>query len=222
MDLYLFDFDDTLYDYDFRKRLPALSAATGASQYHLAKSWWAGGYETRAELGQWNTAQSYLEQWAQVTGVPLTLEQWRDARAAASTPIAGSIAALARATTLGTAAVFSNNPAPFAESLPLLAPDVVAIVGENRLVSCDLEARKPERRAYRLALECFGAVPQNTFMADDSARNAAAAASVGIHAHHFVCVDGVFQVDALDTAIDAFATREKRVPRGQRIRATHT
>ncbi len=209
MDLYLFDFDNTLYGHDSRHRLATLSAATGASQYHLATSWWVSGYETRAELGEWKSADSYLEQWARVTGVTLTLEQWWDAKAAAMTRIDGSIASLARAATLGIAAIISNNPAPFATLLPLLAPDVVAIVGENRLVSCDLEARKPDARAYRLALERYGASPGDTFLADDSAENVAGAASVGIHAHHFVCIDGVYQVGALDAAIDAFATREK-------------
>ena len=48
MDLYFFDFDKTLYAYDFHFRLPALSVMTGASQYHLAKTWWAEGFEVRA------------------------------------------------------------------------------------------------------------------------------------------------------------------------------
>ena len=44
-----FDLDKTLYAYDFRRRLPALAVLTGASQYHLARTWWADGYEARAE-----------------------------------------------------------------------------------------------------------------------------------------------------------------------------
>ncbi len=53
MTLFFFDFDKTLYAYNFRKRLPELSRLTGVSQYQLAKSWWAGGYEKRAESGEW-------------------------------------------------------------------------------------------------------------------------------------------------------------------------
>ncbi len=49
MDLYHFDFDKTLYAYDSHFRLPSLSLVTGVSQYHLAKTWWAGGYGARAE-----------------------------------------------------------------------------------------------------------------------------------------------------------------------------
>ncbi|MDQ1543948.1 MAG: glucose-phosphatase, partial [Actinomycetota bacterium] len=68
MDLYLFDFDKTLYAYDSRKRLPALSRISGLSQYHLAKTWWAAGWEVRAELGEFPTADAYLDRFAEVTG----------------------------------------------------------------------------------------------------------------------------------------------------------
>jgi glucose-1-phosphatase len=209
VDLYLFDFDKTLYRYDFRQRLPALAHSTGSSQYHLAKSWWAAGYEARAERGEWPTASEYFEQWEKVTGVPLTVSQWREARLKASTPIPGSIAALERATTLGIASVFSNNPSPFAQELPRLAPDVVAIVGENRLVSCGLGARKPESLAYQRALEHFGVEPKDAFMADDSGINVAAALEYGMHAHHFIEVDGEFDLDALNRAMDDFAGRNR-------------
>jgi glucose-1-phosphatase len=209
VDLYLFDFDKTLYRYDFRQRLPALAESIGTSQYHLAKSWWAAGYEARAERGEWRTAAEYFDVWKEVTGVALTVAQWREARRKASTPIAGSVAALKRATTLGVASVFSNNPAPFAEELPRLAPDVVAIVGENRLVSCELGARKPEALAFRRALEHFGVRPEDAFMADDSGTNVAAALEFGMHAHHFTEVDGEFQLDALNRAMDDFAGRRR-------------
>ena len=76
MDLYFFDFDKTLYAYDFRMRLPALSLVTGASQYHLAKTWWAGGYEERAEAGEWPSSAEYLAEFERVTRSPLTLENW--------------------------------------------------------------------------------------------------------------------------------------------------
>ena len=207
MDLYLFDFDETLYDYDFRIRLPALSLLTGVSQYDLAKSWWAGGFERRAEAGEWRRSREYFDQFERVTGARLTLENWRETRMLASTPIAGSVEALRRASTLGTVAVLSNNPSPFAESLAILAPDVAAVVGDNVLVSSDLGVRKPDAEIYRLALSRFGAAAENTFFTDDSSGNVAGAAAVGIHAHRVAWVDGVPQVGDLESAITAFASR---------------
>ena len=203
MDLYLFDFDKTLYAYDFRKRLPELARLGGVSQYHLASSWWAAGFERRAESGEWPTADAYLAEFGRVTGAWLTLEQWADARSLAMTRIGGSVAALRRAAGLGTVSLLSNNPAPFAEALPRLAPDVCEILGGNRLVSAQLGARKPDRRVYELALARYGVSPANAFMADDSAANVAGALEAGIHAHHFT------SPELLDAAISTFSERSR-------------
>jgi HAD superfamily hydrolase (TIGR01509 family) len=205
--LFFFDFDKTLYAYNFRMRLPALSLITGASQYHLAKSWWAGGFERRAEAGEWRTPDEYFAQFEKVTGAHLDLEGYRESRALASTAIPGSIDALRLASTLGAVSLLSNNPSPFVASLPLLAPDVAALVGENVVVSCDLGVRKPDPEAYRLAIARLGATAEETFFADDSAENIAGAASIGITGHQLAYLDGVPQVQDLHDAIVAFAGR---------------
>jgi hypothetical protein len=97
VDLYLFDFDKTLYAYDFRHRLPEFARLGGVSQYRLASSWWAAGYERRAESGEWPDAEEYLDEFARVTGARrFTLDEWADARRLAMTRIDGSVAALAR------------------------------------------------------------------------------------------------------------------------------
>ncbi|MEO7123136.1 MAG: HAD family phosphatase [Lacisediminihabitans sp.] len=209
MDLYLFDFDETLYAYDMMRRLPALSRITGASEYHLAKCWWADGYESRAEAGAWRTAGEYLEKFADVTGYTLSLQQWCEARQEASTAIPGSVDALRRASTLGTVSLFSNNPSPFVAALDSLAPDVARIVGDNRVVSCDLGVRKPDPEASRRVLAHFDADPQDVLFIDDSRENVEAAASIGMHIHHFLTIRGVPQVDALHEAIDSFSRRPK-------------
>ena len=204
MDLYLFDFDKTLYAYDSRKRLPAQSRLSGVSQYHLAKTWWAAGYEVRAELGEWPTAAEYLDEFAKVTGARLTLDQWCEARHAASTPNAGVVAALLRASELGEVTLFSNNPPPFVETLARMAPDVSAILGPNVLVSCQIGIRKPDPAAFRRALAHYGASADDAFFVDDSAANVAGAASIGITTFHYTAAS---DVPALDAAIEAFAGR---------------
>jgi len=203
VDLYLFDFDKTLYDYNFLHRLPALSRMSGVSQYDLASRWWADGYEARAEAGEWPEAEQYLDMFERVTGARLSLAQWQDARAAAMTPITGSIAALHRASTLGAVSLFSNNPSIFARSLPRLAPDVASILGPNVVTSCLLRARKPTPTAYTRVLEHFEARAEDTFFTDDNRGNVAAALALGIHAHHFT------EPASLEAAITAFATRNE-------------
>ena len=204
VDLYLFDFDKTLYSYDFRRRLPEFARLGGVSQYQLASSWWAAGFERRAESGEWPTASEYLSEFARVTGArEFTLEEWASARLLAMTRIDGSVAALRRAAELGTVSLLSNNPSVFAAALPQLAPDVCALVGDNRLISCELGIRKPSPEAYARALDHYGARASDTFFADDSLENVLGARSLGIHAHHFT------DVDSLDAALTAFTERTR-------------
>lgn len=208
MDLYFFDLDKTLYAYDFRYRLPELARLSGGSQYRLASSWWAAGYEARAEAGEWPTADEYLDEFARVTGTRrLSLQEWASARRLAMARIPGSIAALARAAQLGTVSLLSNNPAATATALPLLAPDVVEILGENRLFSYQLGARKPDAEIYRRALAHYGVAPEDCFFADDSAANIEGARAVGITAHQLTSHDGIYDTGALLSAIEAFAGR---------------
>ena len=207
MDLYLFDFDKTLHAYDFRMRLPTLSVVTGASQYHLAKTRWAGGYEVRVVAGEWRTSAECLEEFERVTRSRHTLENWQETRALASTVIPANVDTLPRESTLGIVSVPSDNPSPGAEALPRLAPDVTAIVGENRLVSCRGEVRKPDSRIFKLADAHDGARAEDTFFVDDSASNLEGARAPGIHTHQLSYRMGVPQNDALDDAITRFAGR---------------
>ena len=208
VDLYFFDLDKTLYAYNFRRRLPALALLTGASQYHLARTWWADGFEARAEVGEWPTSDEYLDTFAEVTRTRrLTLAEWASARAQAMTRIDGSMMALRTAATLGTVSLLSNNPAATASALPILAPDVVDIMGPNLLFSYMLGARKPAAELYERALARFGVSPENAFLADDSAANIRGAQAVGITCHHLVAVNGVFGTDALLASVERFASR---------------
>jgi glucose-1-phosphatase len=204
VDLYLFDFDKTLYSYDFRRRLPEFARLGGVSQYRLASSWWAAGFERRAESGEWPSASEYLAEFARVTGArEFTLDEWADARRLAMTRIDGSVAALRRAASLGTVSLLSNNPSVFAAALPRLAPDVCALVGDNRLISCELGVRKPDPLAFARALDHYGARASDTFFTDDSLENVLGARSLGIHAHHFT------DVGSLDAAMAAFTERTR-------------
>lgn len=208
-DVYFFDCDKTLYAFDFRKRLPLLAHLTGSSQYHLAKTWWVGGHETAAEEGEYRSSDEYFEVWRAVTGTTLTLEHWQQARAAAMTPIPGAIEALARAATLGTVSLLSNNPIPFRDSFPLLAPEVAEILQGNDLTSAVLGAEKPQRRIYTRALGVFGVDAEDAILFDDSAANVEGARAAGMHAFQFTETDGVYDVDGLNSAIDEFAGRAR-------------
>jgi putative hydrolase of the HAD superfamily len=208
VNLFFFDFDRTLYAYDFRYRLPELSRLSGVSQYALAKSWWAAGFERRAEAGEWPAPDEYLDEFARVTGGRrLSLEEWTFARSLAMSRMEGGMRALRRASELGVACLLSNNPSPLRAALPVLAPDVVEVLGENVLVSVDLGARKPSADIFSRALARFDAVPEDAFLADDTAANVEGARAIGMHAHHLAYIDGTPQTDALYAAVERFARR---------------
>ncbi len=209
MDVYFFDCDKTLYDYDFHKRLPMLAELTGVSQYRLAATWWAGGHERAAEIGEYATSEEYLAVFAEVTGASLSLEQWQQARKSAMTPIPGSIEALHEAATLGTVSLLSNNPIPFKDSLPVLTPEIVDVLQGNDLVSAVLGARKPERRIYTRALGRFGVRPEDAILFDDAEANVAGAREAGMHAWLLKRDENGFDVSGLRSAIHAFAGRAR-------------
>lgn len=205
MDLYFFDFDKTLYAYNFRYRLPELARLSGASQYQLASRWWAGGFEREAEAGAWPTADEYLQKFAEVTGSRLlTLDEWASARQLAMTRNDGCVEALRRCLELGKVSLLSNNPSVLAAALPQLAPDVVELLDGNILVSYLLGARKPDAELFQRALAHYGVDPANAFLADDNLDNVEGARAVGITAHHFL---GASHTSALNEAIDRFAGR---------------
>jgi glucose-1-phosphatase len=203
--LFLFDFDRTLYAYDFRKRLPRLAELTSVSQYALAKNWWEEGHEAAAEAGEYLSSEEYLAAFNEVTGGRLTADGWREARRAAMTPIPGSIAALHRAAELGTVSLLSNNPIIFRDSLSELAPEVAHVLGENDLVSAVLGARKPEARIYTRALSRFGIAAEDTLFVDDSGANLRGAEAVGITGFQLLEIEDGYNTDALAEAIESFA-----------------
>lgn len=208
VNLYFFDLDKTLYAYDFRRRLPELARLSGVSQYRLAKAWWAGGFEARAEAGEWPTPDAYLDEFASVTGGRrLTLDEWAHARRLAMTRIDAAVAALRHASGLGTVSLLSNNPAATAACLPVIAPEVAAILGPNALFSCMLGARKPDPEAYRRAADHYGAAPSDAFLLDDNRANVTGAREAGFTAVQLEWADGAPRTDGLIAAIDAFARR---------------
>lgn len=210
--LFLFDFDQTLSAFDFRERLPALARATGASQYHLASSWWGGGHERAAEVGEYATTESYLTAFREVTGAALTREQWLEARLAAMTPVPVALDALRLADSLGTASLLSNNPIIFHDCFTELAPEAASILGGAGLVSAQLGARKPGALIFSRVLERFGVDAADAMLIDDAAVNVAGARDAGLAAFRFVLDGPGANTHELAGAIRSFAASRTRRP----------
>ena len=151
--LFIFDMDDVLYDYDWRRRQARLTELTGLSGDQLWERWWGAGNEHHAEAGDPDTGDGYLERFNRALGASLTEQQWIDTRRLAMTPRADAIAAVARAAQLGRVTLLTNNGALVHQHLATtIAPELVDHFGEHLFASSHYGARKPEPEVFRRVL----------------------------------------------------------------------
>lgn len=183
--LFIFDMDDVLYDYDWRVRMSAMTAATGLSLDELRGRWWNYEGEWAAEAGEFATDTDYIAAHEAALGVTIDVDDWIRMRRAAMTPWPESIAAVERASELGQVTLLTNNGALVSRHLRTLAPELVPVFGEHLHTSSDYFARKPNPLVFERVLAKYGVEPRDAFFADDRAENVEGAASIGIAAHLF-------------------------------------
>lgn len=199
--LFVFDMDDVLYDYDWRQRMAGMSALTGLSLEELRRRWWNDQGEWRAEAGQFESAEHYLEAFSAAVGTAIDEEDWVRIRAGAMRAWPDSLAAVRRAAELGQITLLTNNGPLASKHLRTLAPELVELFGDHLFTSSDYGARKPDPVVFERVLESYGMPASQTFFADDMRINVEGAASVGITTYHFGTSQGML------AAIDEFAAR---------------
>src|SRR5690606_22854678 len=80
--------------------------------------------------------------------------------------------------------LLTNNGPLVGESLPIVAPELVPLFGEEHLrASSHYGARKPDPVVFERAIAAYDEPADHVFFADDLPENVAGAASVGIAAH---------------------------------------
>ena len=203
--LFIFDMDDVLYDYDWRARMAGMTAMTGHSLEELRRRWWTLEGEMAAEAGGFDTGDDYLAALEAALGTPVDETEWVRARRAAMTARPACLAAVRRASELGTVTLLTNNGALAARHLANLAPELVDIFGEHLLTSSHYGERKPNPLVYERVLAAYGVAAEDAFFADDMPENVESAAALGIAAHLYSTAD------AMRAAIEDFAA--SRIPR---------
>jgi HAD superfamily hydrolase (TIGR01509 family) len=199
--LFIFDMDEVLYDYDWHTRMAGMSEITGLSLEEMRRRWWHEEGELAAEAGVFTTGDAYLEALEAALGVPVDEHAWVEARGSAMTARPEAIAAVRRASELGTVTLLTNNGALTSRHLRTLAPDLEAVFGEHLFTSSDYGARKPNPVVFERVLDSYGVPAERAFFADDMPENVAGAASIGISAHLYVSAAGML------AAIEEFAAR---------------
>ncbi|MBI5160986.1 MAG: HAD-IA family hydrolase [Micrococcales bacterium] len=203
--LFVFDLDDTLFDYDWRQRMAALTELTGHDLGELRRRWWNLEGEGRAEAGGYPDGAAYLAAANAALERSIGVADWLAARRSAMTPRPGALAAVARASELGRVSVLTNNGPLIHERLSELVPELVPLFGREHLrASASYGARKPDPEVYRAMLRSYDARPEDTFFADDLPENIASAAGLGITAHLYR------DPGALRAAIEEFAASRVR------------
>jgi putative hydrolase of the HAD superfamily len=197
--LFIFDMDDVLYDYDWRKRMAGMTKLTGLSLAQMRELWWHDGGEWAAEAGVFSTPEAYLDAFEAAIGMTVDEAEWVRVRGEAMTARPEAIAAVRRAAVLGEVTLLTNNGALTAKHLRALAPELVPVFGDHLFTSSDYSARKPDPLVFERVLERYERDASEAFFVDDMPGNVAGAASIGITAH-------LYSTPAkLLAAIEAFA-----------------
>ncbi len=181
LDLVAFDLDGVLVDFVPAARMRLMAAFTGLSAERIQAATWGAPFEPAAEAGAYATGDEYLAAFNQATGVPVTREQWVEARRAAMIERPAVLAYVAGLARYVPVAALTNNGALLRETLPELAPGVAACFGERFHATCEFGARKPEPVVYERLLARYGARPAHSVFIDDSAANVEGAQRAGMH-----------------------------------------
>lgn len=200
--LYIFDMDDVLYDYDWRARMAGMTELTGHSLERLRELWWHDEGEWAAEAGFFGSAEAYLDAFQVAMGTTIDESDWVRIRAAAMTPRPVALEAVRRASEYGQVTLLTNNGPLAHKHLRTLAPDLVELFGDHLFTSSHYGARKPDPVVFERVLESYGSCAADAFFADDMSINIEGARSIGITSYHVGTPTGMFD------AVEAFgATR---------------
>jgi glucose-1-phosphatase len=207
--LFVFDMDEVIYDYDWRRRMAGLEELTGVPFAELRARWWNHGNEGRAEAGGFADGAAYLAALNEALGSSLDADQFVANRRSGMTLRPAVVAAIERAAELGDVSLLTNNGPLVDERLPELAHELVPLFGAEHLrASSRYGARKPDPAVFRAMLAAYDADPADVLFADDLPENVAGAASVGITAHRYLEPAGLLA--AIESFAAAHAARSPR------------
>lgn len=184
-DLIIFDLDETLIDFVPARRLDFLAALTRLPREHIHGAIWGSDFERSAEQGAYATGDAYLAGFNQRIGFALTRNQWIAARAAAMRVRPEMVALVAELKPRFELALLTNNGALLRESLPVLVPEICALIDRRLHASCDFGARKPDPEVFTRLVARYGVAPERALFVDDHDEFIEGARRAGLAGVHF-------------------------------------
>jgi HAD superfamily hydrolase (TIGR01509 family) len=191
----VFDLAGVVCRFDRRRRLTALSAASGLPPALVEERLYGSGLVDAADSGK-VSADQLADIIRERLGLTWTVASLEELWTLAFEPDPAVLAVIGRLHGTVRLALLTNNDALVARAFLRLFPDVTAAF-DRRFFSGELGARKPDAQAYLLALSSLGSEPQQTLFIDDSEANVAGARSAGLAAIHFAAADGLDPVQRL-------------------------
>jgi glucose-1-phosphatase len=188
-DLIIFDLDETLVDFVPARRLDVLAALTALPREHIHAAIWGSDFERAAEQGAYATGDDYLAGFNQRIGFALTRDQWIAARAAAMRARPEMVALVAELKPHFELALLTNNGALLRESLPMLVPEICALIDRRLHASSDFGARKPDPEVFRRLVARYGVAPARALFIDDHDEFVEGARRAGLATVHFQSAD---------------------------------
>lgn len=202
IELILFDLDNVLYNYDKRTRAARLAEISGDTAANIYNAIWESGFERLGDCGAFARLE-YLRAFGDRIGYPLTLDEWLDARRAATKPDRMMLEIVDRLRGSVEVAILTNNTELVTDHIDVLCPELPQLFGSQIYVSSRFKAAKPDVACYQRCLAELGVRPESVLFVDDLAENIAGANEAGVHTHHFTSPE-VFR-----KAVGAYSFRPK-------------
>jgi len=188
IDLILFDMDNVLCRYDRWARAARLAEISGNTKDEIHRAIWESGFERSGDDGTLTSAQ-YLQGFGRRIGYPLTLDEWLDARRAATEPDHDMLDVVRELRDSVAMAVLTNNSELVADHIDFLCPELRPLFDQRIFASARFGAAKPDVACYQRCLAELRVRPETVLFVDDLAENIMGAKSAGLHTHHFVSVE---------------------------------
>ena len=182
--LVLFDMDDVLCSYSIERRAAYLARLAGSTTEAVLAAIWGSGFETLADNGTIDAA-AYLRGCGERIGHRLTLQEWIDARRAATAPQTEVLELVQRVRQKAKVAVLTNNPTLVEDHIQLLFPELPPLFGSSIYASAGFKTAKPAAECYQRCLSVLGIAPADALFIDDLPENVAGAQAAGLAAHNF-------------------------------------
>lgn len=167
------------------RRLDVLAALTSLPRDHIHAAIWGSDFERAAEQGAYATGDAYLAGFNERIGFELTRDQWIAARAAAMRARPEMVALVAELKPHFELALLTNNGALLRESLPVLVPEICALIHHRLHASCDFGARKPDPAVFTRLVARYGVAPARALFIDDHDEFVAGARTAGLATIHY-------------------------------------